>query len=104
MIIKLEITQEDIDSKEHRTCFCPIARAMCRKLNLTLPERMDDAKVDIWPCHFCFSSEKKGIMFASVPIPSELRDWLSAYDNYRVVKPITVEIEIPDDIIGALTA
>lgn len=83
MIIKIEVTQEDIDKGIQASChLCPVAIAAQRTIH--------DSQIQISSsCLYKIQS------FYSCKLPTVVRQFICDFDCGNSVQPFTFEIEIP---------
>lgn len=93
-MIKVEVTQEDIDNgpKWVEAKMCPVAMALKRTFG--------DTRIVVAPTYFCFYDENQamveGYHGGYHQLPKEVTKFISDYDCHMEVKPFTFEI---DDLI-----
>jgi hypothetical protein len=88
MKIKIEVTEDDIlNGKKGSGCFCPIARAVKRKLIPATYVRV--TKHDL-------VTDYSEIFPASASLPNTAQSFIQAFDAGHKVEPFDFEIEVND--------
>ncbi len=80
--ILIEVTHEDIRHGERRdACRCPVARAACRRLGLSVTdeELAVEAFIDVWTWDG----------WDGYGLPAEIAEWIEAFDGGQTVTPVT---------------
>lgn len=80
--ILIEITHEDIRNGERKdSCRCPVARAACRRLGLSV----NDEELSVETCIEVWTGDG----WDGYELPAEIVDWIEALDGGSTVTPVT---------------
>lgn len=89
-MIKVEVTQEDIDNgpKWINAKMCPVAMALKRALG--------NQRISVAPTYFCFYDEND-VTISNHMLPKGVPNFIINYDSHMEVKPFTFEIDLIDN-------
>lgn len=94
MLVKIQVTQEDINNGIKFKCeSCPVALAIKRLLKPNVKVLVGD----IISFMTNDSSEWKDVV-----TPERVWDFLVQFDNKRPVQPFSFELDIPEDILCSI--
>lgn len=89
--MKITVTQSDIEAgKPNRSCQCPIARAVSRSLGYAF----EHERVVVNPNKILLL-DNIGIIHTRHNVPSEVTDFVTAFDSGEPVAPFSFHLDLP---------
>lgn len=88
MLVKVKISEKDINLATRDACNCPIARALKRVVS---PEY----KIHVNETHL-YLTNKCGVTI--IPLNDDAKVFIYSFDNSFWVEPIEFELDIPDSV------
>ena len=99
MIVKIDVLQDDIDDGEPRNaCACAAWLAITRAL-----PQFPGISVGTWHVSYYAGAELSRRLGES-ELPGIAQDFIGAADMAAPVRPFSFELDVPDDVLAAVSA